>query len=138
MLRYARVDDNSFHLSRATASSAGLDLRAISDQVIPARQRQLVQTGIAIECPPGTYARIAPRSSLALDHIDVAAGVVDPDFRGAVVVLLVNCSDADYTIHRGQKVAQLIIERYCHVEIEEASTLESTERGEACFGSSGR
>ena len=71
----------------------------------------LVKRGIALELPPGSYGRIAPRSSLAIRGIETGAGVIDRDFRGEVKVLLRNHSDVDLRIYKGDRIAQVVIER---------------------------
>jgi dUTP pyrophosphatase len=98
--------------TRATPGSVGYDLHATQGITIPPGERALVATGIAIKTPPGTYGHIAPRSSLAVKHsIDVAAGVVDPDYRGEVRVALVNQGQLPFTVKTGERIAQLLLER---------------------------
>ncbi len=73
-------------------------LRSVEEKVIPARSRELVATGLTIAIPEGTYARVAPRSGLAVKHcIDTGAGVIDEDYRGHVQVVLINNSEQEYT-----------------------------------------
>ncbi len=89
-----------------------LELFAATDVVIPPAGQELVATGVAIACPPGTYGRIAPRSGLALKHrINIGAGVIDPDYRGEVVALLVNMSADPFRVTAGDRIAQLVVER---------------------------
>jgi dUTP pyrophosphatase len=84
----SRLSPGALTPSRATPGSVGYDLSACSATIVPAKNRALVPTGLAIAVPPNTYGRIAPRSGLALKHgIDVGAGVVDSDYRGEVKVL---------------------------------------------------
>ena len=88
--------------------------------------------------PEGNYARIAPRSGLACKNfIDVGAGVVDSDYRGEVKVLLFNHGSDDFKISIGDRIAQCIIEKYTMTTILEVEDLNTTERGEAGFGSTG-
>jgi dUTP pyrophosphatase len=97
-----------------------------------------VKTDLSIAIPENTYARIAPRSGLALKHsIDVGAGVIDYDYRGPVGVILFNHSDTDFTINRGDRVAQLILERISMASVAEVQELSETVRGAGGFGSSG-
>lgn len=99
---------------------------------------------MAIVCPEGTYGRIAPRSGLAVKSgISTGAGVIDADYRGEVKVLLFNHSDADFNIEKGDRIAQLILERIYTPEIEvlddNAWEVENnTERGAGGFGSTGK
>jgi dUTP pyrophosphatase len=98
----------------------------------------MVSTGIAIGIPNGTYGRVAPRSGLAAKHgIDVGAGVIDPDYTGEVKVILFNNSDNDFEIKKGDRIAQLILEKVLTPEIKELGELAKTLRGEGGFGSTG-
>ena len=93
--------------------------------------------GIAIDLPPDTYRRIAPRSGLALKHsLAVNAGVIDADYTGEIKVILVNLGNKEYEIHKGDKIAQLIVERIASEEAILVENLETTERGTKWFGSS--
>lgn len=106
--------------------------------VVPAHGRAVVKTDLSIAIPENTYARIAPRSGLAVKHfIDVGAGVVDFDYRGNIGVVLFNHSDSEFVVGHGDRIAQLIIERIAMVDIEEVEELPLTDRGESGFGSTG-
>lgn len=126
--------------TRATVGSVGYDLYALKRVTIPAFTYAKANTGIAVAVPPGTYGRIAPRSGLAARYgIDVLAGVVDPDYTGEILVLLSNFSygGASVTIEKGDRIAQLILERCETPPVVELAELPGTERGEGCFGSTG-
>lgn len=124
--------------TRASVLSAGYDLSSAIETKIPARGRVLVPTDLSIAIPEGTYARIAPRSGLALKHaIDVGAGVIDADYRGPVGVILFNHSDVDFEVKAGDRIAQMILEKIITPEVMEVEDLDSTLRGEAGFGSTG-
>lgn len=121
--------------------SAGYDIFSIESLSIEPGTRALVKTGISIEVPEYYYIRVAPRSGLSVKGIDVGAGVVDSSYRGEVKVLLVNNSSESYSIHEGDRIAQLILERCGNAEItilEEYDELSMSERGENGFGSSGK
>ena len=95
-----------------TEGSAGYSLFSVDDYVLQPHQRQSIDTGLAVEIPPGCYGRIAPKSGLAKNYgIDVLGGVVDRDFRGRVTVILLNTGDKELYIRPGYRVAQLMIER---------------------------
>lgn len=116
----------------------GFDLASAYDMVVPAHNKAIVKTDLAIAIPYGTYARIAPRSGLAVKNfIDTGAGVVDYDYRGNVGVVLFNHADTDFMIKRGDRVAQLILEKISMADCIEVEELSSTERGEGGFGSTG-
>ena len=121
-----------------SVNAAGYDLHALEGTVVPGRGKVLVSTGLSFAIPVGNYGRIAPRSGLAAKHsIDVGAGVIDADYRGEVKVLLFNFSDNDFSINPGDRIAQMIIEKYTPTELVEVEELDSTERGAGGFGSTG-
>ena len=106
--------------------------------MIPAGGRGVVKTDISIACPAGTYARIAPRSGLAVKKgIDVGAGVVDADYRGNVGVVLFNFGTEDFAVDVGDRIAQLILEKVNMAPVVEVEELTETERGAGGFGSTG-
>jgi dUTP pyrophosphatase len=93
---------------------------------------------LSIAIPENTYARIAPRSGLAWKHfIDVGAGVIDYDYRGAVGVVLFNHSDVDFAVKVGDRVAQMVLERISMAGVVEVQELSATARGAGGFGSTG-
>jgi len=139
-IRYARLADApEGTLFRANSSDAGLDLCSSEDLAIPPGQRKAVPTGIAVEIPDGYYGRVAPRSGLAVKHgIDVLAGVIDSGYRGEIRAVLLNTdSEKTFEVRRGDRIAQLIVERHYNFELEEAENLSHSDRGSAGFGSSG-
>lgn len=96
----------------------------------------LVDTQITMAIPEGLYRQIAPRSGLAVKHgIDVGAGVIDSDYRGTIQVLLFNFGREDFLIRKGDRIAQLIIEKIASPVIQDVNDLEETTRGEKGFGS---
>ncbi|RAL00558.1 DUTPase Dut [Aspergillus ibericus CBS 121593] len=124
--------------TRGSAFAAGYDIYSSKETVVPAKGKVLVDTGIAIAVPEGTYGRIAPRSGLASKHfIDTGAGVIDADYRGEVKVLLFNFSDVDFTIQEGDRVAQLVLERIYTPEVVVVEELAESVRGAGGFGSTG-
>lgn len=95
-------------------------------------------TGVAVVLPVGTYGRVAPRSGLAVKHgINVGAGVVDPDYTGEVKVLLFNHGVDAFEVKRGDRIAQLILERCETPDVEEVGVIAETARGAGGFGSTG-
>jgi dUTP pyrophosphatase len=127
----------------ATASSAGLDLRACIESpiVLKSLERAMIPTGIYIELPQGFEAQIRPRSGLAAKHgisIVNAPGTIDADYRGEIRVILINLSSEEFTVNPGERVAQMVIARYQRIEWDEVGALSESERGEGGFGSTGR
>lgn len=117
---------------------AGLDLRALERVVLSPGLARAVPTGIAIELPPGHEAQVRPRSGMALRHsVTVNFGTIDPGYRGEIRVVMFNLGRADYTVEKGDRIAQLIVAPYEAVQWEEGDLGDSA-RGAGGFGSSGR
>ena len=124
--------------TRAKSSAAGYALYSTVALPITPTARQLVPTGIAIEIPEGYYGRIAPRSGLAVRAgIDILAGVVDSGYRNEIKVVMINLGEGFVSVNKGDRIAQLIIEKCYDVEWEEVNELSDSDRGEGGFGSSG-
>jgi dUTP pyrophosphatase len=119
---------------------AGMDLCSVEDVTLEPQAPRLAPTGLTIELPPGYEGQVRPRSGLALKHaigMPNAPGTVDPGYRGELRVLLINLGREPYTVHAGDRIAQLIVARYEAVEWVEGDLAESR-RGQGGFGSSGR
>ncbi len=128
--------------SRATSGSSGYDLCAAvqRDLVIAPGDRVRVPTGYRIAIPPGYEGQIRPRSGLALSHgilVPNAPGTIDSDYRGELQVILFNAGENAYAIHRGDRIAQLVIAPVTIVEFCESDRLETTQRGDGGFGHTG-
>lgn len=137
-LRVQLLSKNARMPSRGSPQSAGFDLSSSENTIIKSGCRGIVKTDLKIACPDGTYARIAPRSGLAVKKfIDVGAGVVDADYRGPVGVVLFNFGEEDFEVSVGDRIAQLILEQVSMADATEVDSLEETERGEGGFGSTG-
>lgn len=129
MPAYARQDD------------AGLDLLAAEAVTIEPGGRALVPTGVALAIPSGYAGLVLPRSGLALRHgvtVLNAPGLIDAGYRGEVKVLLVNHDRARATVERGERIAQLVLQRVERAELIEVEDLPASDRGEGSFGSTGR
>jgi dUTP pyrophosphatase len=125
--------------------AAGLDLLAAVPESAPLilapGQRALVPTGLTIALPPGYEAQVRPRSGLAFKHgITVlnAPGTIDADYRGEIGVLLINHGDAPFPIHRGERIAQMVVAAVARAELVSSGSLPPTKRGSGGFGSTGR
>lgn len=136
-----RLDPHLAPPAYACDGDAGLDLRAATDVVLAPGHRALVPTGVAIALPPGYVGLVHPRSGLAARHgigIVNAPGTVDEGYRGEILVNLVNLDAAEpFTVRRGDRIAQLVVQRYAHVELVEVDALPDSERGAGGHGASG-
>jgi dUTP pyrophosphatase len=125
-----------------TASAAGMDLAAAIDADImfePA-QRLAIATGLAMAIPDGYEGQVRPRSGLAAKHgvtVANAPGTIDADYRGEILVILINLGDAPLNITRGMRIAQLIIAPVSQARINIVEQLDNTMRGDGGFGSTG-
>ena len=126
----------------ATTQSAGMDLRANIDSPITLKpmERRLIPTGLYIALPKGYEAQVRPRSGLALKHgITVlnTPGTIDADYRGELMVLLINFSAEDFIINAGERIAQMVIARHEQAAFAEVDILDETERGAGGYGHTG-
>lgn len=127
----------------ATPGSAGMDLTAAIDKPVTlgAGKRVGIPTGLVLEIPQGYEGQVRPRSGLAAKagiNLTNCVGTIDSDYRGEVVVLLINHGETEYTFQPGERIAQLLITPVPQVEIIEVDETESSQRGEGGFGSTGR
>lgn len=137
-----RLDPDLELPAYAHDGDAGLDLVAREDGVVPAGGgRLLMPTGIAIAIPPGHCGLVLPRSGLALKHgvtVANAPGLIDAGYRGEIKVIMLNTDpEQEYVVHRGDRVAQLLIQRFEAVEWNPVDSLDGYDRGGG-FGHSGR
>ena len=130
--------------SYQSKEAAGLDVVAGVPEgatvAIPPGARALIPTGFALELPRGYEAQVRPRSGLALKHgvtLLNSPGTIDSDYRGELMVILVNHGDEPFLVRRGERIAQLVIAPVSHAEIVAAEELAATSRGPGGFGSTG-
>lgn len=126
----------------ATAQSAGLDLRANIDEPVTLHpmERKLISTGLHIALPEGFEAQVRPRSGLALKHgITVlnSPGTIDADYRGEIMVLLINFSQENFVVNSGERIAQMIITKFEQIKWNVTDCLDETERGQGGYGHTG-
>ena len=158
-VKFKKVRDGAQKPKKHNFSDAGYDLYSCERHVIDPMQRALIPVGISLEVPVGYYARIAPRSGLAVKKgIDVLAGVVDAGFRNEISVVLINLNlpnilfdksktsvahssmfgdDNQFVINPGDRIAQLIIEKCYTADWKESEALNESKRGMGGFGSTG-
>lgn len=126
-----------------TELSAGMDLHADLQEplTLPPLGRALIPTGLFISLPPGYEAQVRPRSGLAVNHgISVlnTPGTIDADYRGEIKVILVNLSGDPFTLHHGDRIAQMVIAGHARASLTLVETLDSTLRGDGGFGHTGK
>lgn len=127
-----------------TSGSAGADLFAAFTGpaiLLEPSQRASIPTGISMELPESLEAQIRPRSGLATHHgltVLNSPGTIDSDYRGEVIVILLNTSDKPYTIQSGDRIAQMVLAPVCKASFEQATELVRSERGVSGLGSTGR
>jgi deoxyuridine 5''-triphosphate nucleotidohydrolase (dut) len=126
----------------ATPESAGMDVRAFLNEpiVLKPLERALIPTGLYLQLPAGHECQIRPRSGLALKHgitLVNTPGTVDADYRGEIGVILINLSNEPFTVNDGERICQMVITNYTHVEWEAVERLDETERGDGGFGHTG-
>ena len=125
-----------------TSHASGMDLCAAlaADQVLEVGSITVIPTGIAVALPPGFEAQIRPRSGLAFRHgigIINAPGTIDADYRGEIKVALINLGTRRYTVSRGDRIAQMVVQKVFQAALEIVDELEETERNEGGFGHTG-
>ena len=126
--------------TRGSEDAAGLDVYCPLQIKIPADSQKKIPLGIAVEIPKDHVGVLAPRSSVCKTPLRCpnSQGYIDADYRGEISIVYENVSCKDYTIDRGDRIAQLIIVPIAVVDVEEAQTLNETERGAGGYGSTGK
>jgi len=138
MIKFIKMSETAIVPTRASDGAAGYDLHADERVAIPIGCRLLVSTGVSTEFADSAGARIMDRSGMAVRGIEVRAGLIDSDYRGEIKILLVNNSDVDLFIDRGDRIAQIVFFPVLTCAIEWRGTVSETDRGASGFGSSGR
>ncbi|KAG6533223.1 hypothetical protein ZIOFF_007089 [Zingiber officinale] len=135
VLQVRRISSTAIVPQRKTEGSAGYDLAINREQFVPKKDKSLLTTGICIQIPKGTYARIAPRSSAALRGLIIMRGVIDEDYRGEVKIIAYNITNKHVYLQKHECIAQIILEKITTPDVVEVTCLEPTERGMQGFGS---
>ena len=125
-----------------TPSSAGMDVRACLEKPVTLQplERALIPTGLRVQLPQGHEMQIRPRSGLALKHgisLVNSPGTVDADYRGEIGILVINLSNDPFVINDGERICQMVITNYTHVEWDPVEEIDSTVRGDGGFGHTG-
>ena len=129
-LSFIKISTNAVTPTRATEGSVGLDFYSPADYVIPPHNQLLIPTQIKLQIPLGYYGRLASKSGLAILHqLHVGAGVIDLDYTGEIMVLLINNASRVHPIKKGDPIAQLILEKVSVPILREVKQLPPTTRG---------
>ena len=129
-LPFVKMSINAVTPTRATEGSIGLDFYSPADYIIPPHSQLLIPTQIKLQIPLGHYGRLASKSGLAILHqLHVGAGVIDPDYMGEIMVLLINTASRVHPIRKGDQIAQLIFEKVSVPILREVKQLPPTTRG---------
>jgi len=139
-LQITRLHEDAVIPERAYAGDAGLDLAAVEPAVLGPGERATVGTGLAVAVPEGYAGFVQPRSGLAARHgitVVNSPGLVDSGYRGELLVVLLNTDRGEsFTVEAGMRIAQLVVLKVAHVELNEVDVLPAAERGVRGFGSS--
>lgn len=133
-----KLDEGAKMPTRAHDTDAGLDIYSREDQIVPAKESAIFDTGVHIELPPNTTGFLKSKSGLNVKHGIVSEGVIDVGFTGSIVVKLYNHSGFDYGVKAGDKISQLVILPILTPTLNLVDSLDKTDRGDNGFGSSGR
>jgi len=133
-----KYDNGAFKLKRAHPTDAGLDIRAIKDGIVRARQSATFHTGVHIELPENTAGLLVSKSGLMINNDITSTGLIDEGFSGEIMVKLFNHGYEDYSVHAGDKIGQLVVIPTRYEPVEEAESINCGERGESGYGSTGR
>lgn len=151
MNRVYKHDPKATIPTKANGEDCGFDIYSLRDVFLPCAKTTMVETGISVEVHPGTYAKIADRSSMGKLGIHVGGGIVDAGFIGQLNVILTNLTcvhdqhevapgvyDYGYMVHAGDRIAQLIFHKYENANLVEVASLWAGSRGTRGLGSSGK
>ena len=132
------LDNGAIMPTRAHEKDAGLDLYARETKTVPARGSEIFDTGVHMEIPEGYAGILLSKSGLNVHHGLTNRGLIDSGYTGSIIVKLDNNSDNDYIVEQGQKISQIILVPILRPKMVLVENLESTERGENGFGSTGK
>lgn len=136
-IKVKKLDPEAKLPTYANPSDAGMDLFSIEDITINPGELHKVKTGISIELPDGYVSLIWDKSGIASKSIKTFAGVIDSGYRGEYMIALMNLGKQEYKIEKGDKIAQVLIQKVEHPDVLVAEELSKTSRGAGGFGSSG-
>ncbi len=133
-----KLDEGAFQIDYANEYAAGIDIRSPKSICLWPHSQVKIDTGVHVEIPEDFCGLLVSKSGLNIKHGITSTGLIDPDYRGSIVVSLYNDSDTAYHINAGDKITQMLMLPRYSFRIEETDTLSETERGDKGFGSTGR
>lgn len=139
-VKVKRLREGAIIPAYQTSEAAGFDLCSIENKVVKASERAVVKTGLAFALPKGYELQVRPRSGLALKNgitLLNTPGTIDSDYRGEIMIILINTSKEDFTVKAGDRIAQGVIKEILQADFSETDELDETDRGEKGFGSTG-
>ena len=138
IIKIQKIDSEAIIPNYANKDDAGLDFYSVEDVALKPMERKAIRTGVKMEIPEGYVGLVWDKSGLAVNNgIKTMAGVVDSGYRGEIKIVLINLSNQDFEIKKGQKIAQMLIQKIEHPEIEVVEELSGSVRGVNGFGSTG-
>src|SRR3990167_10905695 len=138
LIKFQKILEKAIIPHYAHPGDAGMDVFSAEETIIKAGERKSVRTGVKMELPEGFVGLVWDKSGLALKNgIKTMAGVIDSGYRGEIGIVLINLVQSDFKIEKGQKIAQILIQKVERAEIEEVKNLNETKRGADGFGSTG-
>lgn len=132
------LDEGAIMPTRAHQCDAGLDLYAAERKIIRANDWEVIETGVHIQIPQGFFGLLTSKSGLMGNHGLTSRGTIDSHYTGSIKAVLFNHSKKDYIVEKGDKVTQMVILKHWTPDLEVVDHLESTDRGDGGFGSTGR
>ena len=137
-LKIQKISKDAVIPSRAKQGDAGMDIYSSVDEIVSLGDIKRISTGIKMEIPEGFVGLVWDKSGVAFNNgIKTMGGVIDSGYRGEIMIVMTNHSDKDFEIKKGQKIAQMLIQKIESPEIETVDSLNDTERGEGGFGHTG-
>ena len=138
-IKILKINSEAIIPNYAKVGDAGLDFYSVENVVLKPMERKAIRTGIKMEIPEGYVGLVWDKSGIAANSgIKTMAGVIDAGYRGEIKIVLINLSNQDFEIKKGQKIAQMLIQKIEHPKIEIVEFLSESGRGEGGFGSTGK
>ena len=139
-VKFKKINPDAIIPDYAHTGDAGMDLYSVEDTILEPMEWKKINTGLIMELPKGTEGQVRSKSGIAYNYgvfVLNSPGTVDENYRGEIGVVLYNLNKTPFVIKKGQKIAQLVINKVCYCKTKQIETLTSSQRGEGGFGSTG-